>query len=109
MLSKVVANHNIEFSFVDCRDLGLLEKSIKPGKTKVINYNDSLAKLYFECLTRFLLRNFIALGFSYFNSSFAHKTFFVHSVSFNDCYINVTLCSVEQDCLICYFKFFYLI
>ncbi|XP_065070138.1 cystathionine gamma-lyase-like [Rhopilema esculentum] len=36
LLSKVVANHNIEFSFVDCRDLGLLEKSIKPGKTKML-------------------------------------------------------------------------
>ena len=35
LFSKVVKNHNIEFSFVDCRDLSLLEKSIRPGQTKV--------------------------------------------------------------------------
>jgi len=36
LFSKVVKNHNIEFSFVDCRDLSLLEKSIRPGQTKLL-------------------------------------------------------------------------
>ena len=36
LFSKVIAQHNIEFSFVDCRDLDKLEKAIKPGQTKVV-------------------------------------------------------------------------
>lgn len=36
LMSKIMVNHGLEFSFVDCRDLEKLEKSIKPGQTKML-------------------------------------------------------------------------
>ncbi|XP_065674425.1 cystathionine gamma-lyase isoform X2 [Hydra vulgaris] len=36
LFSKVWAKSGLEFDFVDCRDIDLVEKHIKPGKTKLI-------------------------------------------------------------------------
>jgi len=36
LMSKIMVNHGLEFTFVDCRDLDALEKSIKPGQTKML-------------------------------------------------------------------------
>lgn len=36
LFSKVLSTHGIEFDFVDLRDVDLMEKHIKPGKTKMI-------------------------------------------------------------------------
>lgn len=36
LFSKVLTNFGLEYEFIDCRDLDLVEKTIKPGKTKMI-------------------------------------------------------------------------
>lgn len=36
LFSKVLSTHNLEFSLIDCTNLELLEKTIIPGKTKMV-------------------------------------------------------------------------
>lgn len=36
LFSKVLCNHDLEYSFIDCTNLDLIEKTIIPGKTKMI-------------------------------------------------------------------------